>query len=595
MAARACQHPRRCVPLQSGVPAASRHGGGWHHHPYRWPHRASRRERPCACHRRQGGPRRIDESDGARPRAEGHHCELRGAGDDRKPARLAGRARTPRASHGAAADRPARGPAGGGGDGAHALWAGRALYHRAVDPCERRRIHAVTVSPVMQRLAAYIAQARKQKLPPPVSEKTKHHVLDTVAAMVSGARLLPGRKAIAYVRARGGVPEAAVVATPVVTSAENAAMANGMLAHADETDDSHAPSLTHPGCGIVPAALAMAERVGASGEAFLRAVALGYDVGSRLTMALDAYQFREDGHSTHSFGPMFGAAAAAASLARLNERQVRHCLSFTAQQASGISCWMRDEEHIEKAFDFGGMPARNGVAAAAMVAHGFTGVEDALSGERSFFVAYGRKPESEKLVAGLGQIYEVMNTNIKRWSVGSPIQAPLDALSLLMPENKFKADDVQRLSVRVSHQGANTTNNRAMPDICMQHLCAVMVLDGTVTFKASHDEKRMRDRKVLALREKVQLSGDDELTRAMPSRQGIVEIVLRNGTTLRRHVEAVRGTAENPMTRAEVDAKAYDLIVPVFGKQRARRLCDAIWSLDKLPNVRRLRTLLKEE
>src|SRR5207302_11488545 len=158
----------------------------------------------------------------------------------------------------------------------------------------------------------------------------------------------------------------------------------------------------------------------------------------------------------------------------------------------------------------------------AMVAHGFTGVDDALSGERSFFVAYGRKPEPEKLAAGLGEAYEVMNTNIKRWSVGSPIQAPLDALVHLMQENKFGPDDVQRLIVRVAHQGANTTNNRAMPDICMQHLCAVMVLDGTVTFKASHDEKRMRDRKVLARREKVQLSGDEELTRAMPSRQGIV-------------------------------------------------------------------------
>jgi 2-methylcitrate dehydratase PrpD len=312
-------------------------------------------------------------------------------------------------------------------------------------------------------------------------------------------------------------------------------------------------------------------------------------------MSLDAYQFREDGHSTHSFGPMFGAAAASAAIAKLDERQVRHCLSFTAQQASGISCWMRDEEHIEKAFDFGGMPARNGVAAATMVDHGFTGVEDALSGERSFFVAYGRKPEPEKLVAGLGEVYEVMNTNIKRWSVGSPIQAPLDALLLLLDEHPFKPEDVERLSVRVSHQGANTTNNRAMPDICMQHLCAVMVLDGTVSFKAAHDEKRMRDRRVLALRDKVHLSGDDELTRAMPSRQGIVEVVLRNGTKLRRHVEAVRGTAENPMTRAEVDAKAYDLIVPVFGKQRARRLCDAVWSLEELPNVRKLRPLLKEE
>jgi len=453
----------------------------------------------------------------------------------------------------------------------------------------------VTVSPVMQRLAIHIASASKKRLPPTVAEKTKHHILDTIAAMVSGARLPPGKQAISYARTRGGTKEACVVATGIVTSAENAALANGMLAHADETDDSHAPSLTHPGCGIVPAALAMAEREEASGEALIRAVALGYDIGCRLTMSLDAYQFREDGHSTHSFGPMFGAAAACAALTGLNERQVRHCLSFTAQQASGISCWMRDEEHIEKAFDFGGMPARNGVAAAAMVAHGFTGVEDALSGERSFYAAYGRKPEPEKLVAGLGEVFEVMNTNIKRWSVGSPIQAPLDALLLLLEEHKFRADDVVRLSVRVSHQGANTTNNRAMADICMQHLCAVMVMDGTVSFKASHDDKRMRDKKVLGLRAKVQLSGDDELTRAMPSRQGIVEVVLRNGTTLRKHVKAVRGTAENPMTRAEVDAKAYDLIVPVFGKQRARRLCDAIWSLDKLQNVRKLRSLLKEE
>jgi 2-methylcitrate dehydratase PrpD len=446
----------------------------------------------------------------------------------------------------------------------------------------------------MQRLSAYIAQAPKRRLPPAVAEKTKHHVLDTIAAMVSGARLPPGKKAISYARTRGGTKEAGVVASNFVTTAENAALANGMLAHADETDDSHAPSLTHPGCGIVPAALAMAEREAASGEALLRAVALGYDVGCRLTMSLDAYQFREDGHSTHSFGPMFGAAAAAAALAGLNQRQVRHCLSFTAQQASGISCWMRDEEHIEKAFDFGGMPARNGVAAATMVAHGFTGVEDALSGERSFFVAYGRKPEPEKLVAGLGETFEVMNTNIKRWSVGSPIQAPLDALSLLMQENKFSADDVQRMVVRVAHQGANTTNDRTMPDICMQHLCAVVVLDGTVSFKAAHDERRMRSPLVLKLRKKIALQGDDALSAAMPSRQAIVEVVLRNGTTLRHHMKAVRGTAENPMTRAEVDAKAYDLVAPVFGRARARRLCDAVWSLEKLGNIRKLRRLLKE-
>jgi 2-methylcitrate dehydratase PrpD len=417
-------------------------------------------------------------------------------------------------------------------------------------------------------------------------------VLDTLAAMVSGSRLLPGRKAISYVRTRGGSKEACVAGSGFLTTAENAALANGMLAHADETDDSHAPSLTHPGCGIVPAALAVSERESRSGEALLRAVALGYDVGCRLTMSLNAYEFREDGHSTHSFGPMFGAAAASAALLQLKDFQVRHVLSYTAQQASGISCWMRDEEHIEKAFDFGGMPARNGVAAAAMVGHGFTGVDDAFSGERSFFVAYGRDPKPEKLVEGLGEVYEIMNTNIKRWSVGSPIQAPLDALSLLLP---FKAEDVEKIIIRVAHQGANTTNNRDMPDICMQHLCAVMVLDGTVSFKSSHDEKRMKDPRVLSIRKNITLVGDDELTRAMPSRQGIVEVFLRGERKLRHHMVAVRGTAENPMTRAEVDAKGYDLMAPVLSRDRARKLCDAIWSLDRLKDVRKLRTLLKEK
>jgi 2-methylcitrate dehydratase PrpD len=432
----------------------------------------------------------------------------------------------------------------------------------------------------------------RKPLPPAVTEKTKHHVLDTIAAMVSGSRLLPGKKVISYVKTLGGAKEACVIGSRIVTTATNAALANGMLGHADETDDSHAPSLCHPGCAIVPAALAMAEREQCNGTALLRAVALGYDIGCRLNMSLNAYEFREDGHSTHSFGPMFGAAAAAGALAGLNTGQARHLLSYTAQQASGVSCWMRDEEHIEKAFDFGGMPARNGVAAATMVAHGFTGVEDAFSGERNFFVAYGRSPNPAELTRELGSTYEIMNTNIKRWSVGSPIQAPLDSLLDLIREHHIKAEDVERLVVRVGHQGANTVNNRNMPDICMQHMCALMLLDGTVTFKSSHDVKRMQNRKVLELRSRIELYGDDALTKVMPSRQGIVEIKLRDGRELRHHTQAVRGTSDNPMLRAEVDAKSYDLLAPILGKARARKLCDSVWGLEKIKDVRKLRPLL---
>jgi 2-methylcitrate dehydratase PrpD len=455
------------------------------------------------------------------------------------------------------------------------------------------------ISPVMHELATYISRAIKKPLPKPVAEKTKHHVLDTIAAMVSGSRLLPGEKAISFIKTQGGTAESTVIGSRVVTSAQNAALANGMLAHADETDDSHAPSLTHPGCGIVPAALAMAEREQSNGTAFLRAVALGYDVGCRTTMALHAYDFREVGHSTHSFGPMFGAAAAAGSLAGLKYDQTRHLLSYTAQQASGVSCWMRDAEHVEKAFDFGGMPARNGVAAAAMVAHGFSGVEDVFAGERNFFVAYdesrrtGKPPQPERLIEELGTRFEIMNTNIKRWSVGSPIQAPLDGLLDLMRTHDIKADDVQKLVVRVAHQGANTVNNRDMPDICMQHMCAVMLIDGIVTFESAHDEKRMRDRKVLDVRSRIELYGDDALTQAMPSRQGILQLTLKDGRELRQHVKAVRGTSDSPMTRAEVDEKAFHLLAPILGTKRARLLCDTVWTLEDVSSMRDLRPLLR--
>ena len=245
------------------------------------------------------------------------------------------------------------------------------------------------------------------------------------------------------------------------------------------------------------------------------------------------------------------------------------------------------------------MPARNGTVAAAMVAAGFTGVEDVFSGERNFFVAYdetrriGKAPEPQRLVQGLGSTWEIMNTNIKRWSVGSPIQAPLDSLLDLLRAHRLKADDVEKITVRVARQGANTTDNRNMPDICMQHMCAVMLVDGIVTFESAHDEKRMRDAKVLAVRSRVELHGDEELTRVLPSRQGIVELKLKDGRALRHHTKAVRGTAGNPMPRPEVDEKAFHLLAPILGCARARKLCDAAWALERVSSMRNLRPLLR--
>src|SRR5262249_35283986 len=170
------------------------------------------------------------------------------------------------------------------------------------------------ISAPMRQLSEYIAGALARPLPDAVVEKARHHILDTLAAMVSGTELKPGRLAIGYAQAQGGAPEVSIVGTRLRTSAVNAALASGMLAHADETDDSHAPSRTHPGCAVVPAALAAAESTHASGERLMRAVVLGYDVATRVNYALGPDALAAASHSTHSIGGTFGAGAAAGAL-----------------------------------------------------------------------------------------------------------------------------------------------------------------------------------------------------------------------------------------------------------------------------------------
>jgi 2-methylcitrate dehydratase PrpD len=447
------------------------------------------------------------------------------------------------------------------------------------------------ISPETDRLSRYMAAAGRRRLPAAVAERARLHILDTIAAMVSGSRLLPGRRAIAYVEALGGRREAAVAGSRIVTSAANAALANGMLAHADETDDSHVASHTHPGCAVVPAALAAAEKVRAGGAAFLRAVVLGYDVGCRLTRALDVDALTAAFRSTHSFGGTFGAGAAAGGLFGLKPVQARHLLSYCAQLASGCTANVRDSEHVEKAFDFGGMPAHHGVLAATMVAAGFTGVDDIFSGERNFLDAFAPFPHPEELCAELGQRYEIIHTNIKRWTVGSPMQAALDSLEGLMREHGVTADAVHAVRIHLAPRAARTVDDAPMPNINAQHLAAVMLVDGTLGFASSHDVTRMKDPAVRALRRRVRIVPNEELAAARPARQAIVEVDMRDGQALSRRTVAVRGTTGNPMDRADVTVKARGLMEPVIGPRRTNRLIDATLALEKLDDMTRLRPL----
>lgn len=448
------------------------------------------------------------------------------------------------------------------------------------------------VGPVMSTLSAYMAAAKDRAIPPNILDETKHHVLDTFAAMVSGAELPAGQTVLAYARAQSGRPEATVAASMLVLPPVEAGMINGLLAHCDETDDSHGESQSHPGAAVVPAALALGEALKVSGMHFLRAVALGYDVGPRFTMALGGVDFRnETRRSTHAIAGNFGAAAAAGCVGSLNADQMRFLLDYSAQQASGFAVWERDVDHVEKAFMFGGMPARNGVQAATFVRSGFTGVDDVLSGPDNFFQVNGGRPEL--LVDGLGERYEVARTDIKKWTVGSPVQAPLDAIVNIRRQRDFSADDVQKVVVKLAPNVGRVVNNRDIPDISLQHMIAVMLVDKTASFHAAHDKERMTDPVILRHRAKVDYVPDPDLQQFMPARVAVVEVTLNDGTRMTDRVDAVRGTVRNPMTREEIVDKSRDLLAPVLGAQKSQGLIDAVLNLDGAADVTSLRPFLQ--
>jgi 2-methylcitrate dehydratase PrpD len=444
------------------------------------------------------------------------------------------------------------------------------------------------VSPVMDKLSTYMAEARHRALPDNIVQETKHHILDTVAAMISGSELPPGRLAIQFAHTYGGEKIATVVASQVLCGPIEAAFANGELAHSDESDDDFTTGGAHPGCAVVPAALASGEQFGISGMHFLRAVALGYDIAMRVMKTVGPGM-----KETHNLVGTMGATAAAGCVAGLNAQQMRWLLDYAAQQAgAGIGAWRRDTDHIEKAFVFGAMGARNGVNAALVVYSGWTGVNDILSGPNNFLESYNPKADPAGLIDQLGVLYGVTLTTLKKWTTGGPIQAPLDALDNLQKRQAFQADQVQRVVVRAATSAAYTVNNRDMPDICLQHLVAVMLLDKTISFRAAHDKARMEDRAVLRERAKVQLVPDEELERLIPVRVAIVEVTLTDGTHLSERVEHVRGTPENPMTRDELVAKAGELMTPVLGAEACSNLIERVLGLHNVKDIRELRPLL---
>ncbi|MFA5915848.1 MAG: hypothetical protein WC830_20060, partial [Burkholderiales bacterium] len=207
-------------------------------------------------------------------------------------------------------------------------------------------------------------------------------------------------------------------------------------------------------------------------------------------------------------------------------------------------------------------------------------------------VALSADPRPEEMVAGLGSRYFVTETAIKPYSVGYPIQAPLDAFLRLQREHGLNADNVERIVVRLPADGARVVNDRSMPDVNCQHIIAVALVSGTVSFEDSHSYERMAEPKVRAAKARVQLVADAELMDPAAPRSGLVEVTLKDGRSVSHFTRHAPGTKENPMDTESVNSKARLLMEPVLGSGHTEEIIRRVNALENLADVRELRPFL---
>jgi 2-methylcitrate dehydratase PrpD len=434
-----------------------------------------------------------------------------------------------------------------------------------------------------QTLSEYVAGATRATLDPSVARLASLHLLDTLASVVACRDLEPAVVARRYVAARAGTAgtdtrTATILGTNERAPLVDAVFAGAMTAHAAEINDFIPSVFVQPGPAVVATALGVGEARGASGDELVGAIVAGYELAARVPRALGVGTLRRAGIANHGIGPCFGAAVAAAALVGLPAERIADVLSFTAQQAAGSWQWLLDVEHIEKAFVFAGLGARNGLEAVLMVEAGFRGVPDVADRPGTWFTSRRASREHDDgdldaLTVDLGHRSVFADTAFKRYPVGGPTQPAVEALLDLRAQ--VRPDLVERVVIEMPGRW-EAFRDAQMPALNLPYLAAIILIDGSLDFVAAQSLERMRgDDTVHELMARVEIR-HDPAQEAAPgderTESARVAIELQNGQRLERFVPHVLGFPSHPMTSADVEAKAHDLVAPHLGDQRANQL-----------------------
>lgn len=307
---------------------------------------------------------------------------------------------------------------------------------------------------ITARLARFSAETPTASVPPDVSNRALALASDLVGSIVRAAAQGESTPAIlAMLRHMGmaGEGPCTVFGMNRRYGAGAAALLNGTLGHSLDFDDTHADSSLHPSAPVVPAALAAAELVDASGTELLAAIVIGIEVACRLGMALDPTAHYARGFHPTATAGNFGAAAAAGRLFGLSTKQMESAFGIAASQASG-SLQFLENGAWNKRYQVG-EAAMKGLIAASLAAEDFHGAADALEGRHGFLKGYSDGAEPSRSVAGLGSVWETLRTGVKLYPACRYTHAAVDGLLNLRTHHGLSADEVTRISVGLHRNG----------------------------------------------------------------------------------------------------------------------------------------------
>jgi 2-methylcitrate dehydratase PrpD len=439
-----------------------------------------------------------------------------------------------------------------------------------------------------QDLAQHIAAIKADALPDWVFHEAKRTLVNILAVSISAQNAAPVQALTAWASDEGAKPRATVVGSGLRTSPTIAALVNGYMAHLQDYDDTHFPTVLHPTAPVWPAVLALAEDIGASGRDALAAFAIGAEVACRISMSVHPWHYDAGWHITGTAG-VFGAVAAACWLLKLTPEQIANALAVGGTQAAGVrEVFGSDTKAMHPA-----KAASNGLQAAKLAQAGFTGPDDVIGGRRGFWAVLSAAGHDEAALNGeFGKHWELANNGLKPYANGVVSHPLQDGVIKLRNEHSLTADQVAGIKVHC-HPLVLELMNRPEPrralegKFSFQHCAAAALVDG-----AGHDaqftDAKVTDPTISALRAKVTAEiessyGEDEVR---------VVITLNDGSTVETKVDHATGSPENPMSDQALETKYTALVGAEFTEAHTNELLTAIWALDWAADVTQVTKLM---